>query len=55
MYTYFKHKLMQAIWKLLLNDEIVETYKNGVLIHCADSITRHVFPWFFSYILGQLS
>lgn len=49
MYTYFKRELMQAIWKLLLDDDIVEAYKNGVLIHCADSITRRVFPRFFSY------
>ena len=40
---------MHAIWRLLLDNEFVEAYSDGILIQGADSITRCFFPRFFSY------
>ena len=49
LYTHFKRELMHAIWRVLLDDEFVEAYRNGVLIKCADGIIRCFFPRLFSY------
>ena len=35
---------MHAIWWLLLDDEFMDAYQNGVLIVFPDGISRHVFP-----------
>ena len=37
---------MHAIWRLLLDDDLVEAYMDGILIECADSIVRRLFPAF---------
>ena len=38
-----KMELMQAFWLLLLNDEFMEAFKNGILIHCGDNVIRRLF------------
>lgn len=48
-YTHCKRELVHAIWKLLLSEEFVEAYRNGIVIRCADGITRCIFPCFFTY------
>lgn len=48
-YTHCKRELVHAIWKLLLSEEFVEAYRNGIVIRCADGITRCIFPRFFTY------
>ena len=40
---------MHAIWRLLLDDDFVDTYTDGILIECADGIVRRFFPRLFSY------
>lgn len=40
---------MQAIWRLLLDDDFIEVYMDGILIECADGIVRHFSPRLFSY------
>jgi hypothetical protein len=40
---------MQAIWALLLDEDFMDAYKNGIIIRCGDGITRRVFPRFFTY------
>jgi hypothetical protein len=47
--TLCKRELMQAIWALLLDDEFMEAYQHGLVILCADGITRRIFPRFFTY------
>jgi hypothetical protein len=47
--THLKRELVQKVWELLLDDEFMETYKNGMVITCADGITRQIFPRFFTY------
>ena len=49
VYTHCKCELMHAIWKLLLNVQFADTYKNGIVIKFFDGITRRVFPRFFTY------
>ncbi|KIJ29828.1 hypothetical protein M422DRAFT_187908 [Sphaerobolus stellatus SS14] len=44
-----KRELMHAIWKILLDDEFRDAYKNGILIKCADGITRLVYLRIFTY------
>ncbi|KIK98053.1 hypothetical protein PAXRUDRAFT_135036, partial [Paxillus rubicundulus Ve08.2h10] len=49
VYTHCKRKLVQAIWKLLLDEKFMHAYKYGIVIRCGDGITRQVFPRFFTY------
>ncbi|CDO75447.1 hypothetical protein BN946_scf184823.g1 [Trametes cinnabarina] len=47
--TFCKRELMQRIWLLLLDDDFMEAYKHGILVKCADGITRRLFPRIFTY------
>ncbi|KAF8551518.1 hypothetical protein OG21DRAFT_1417846, partial [Imleria badia] len=49
MYTHCKRELMQAIWRLLLDEKFVDTYRSGIVIRCGDGVMRHIFPRFFTY------
>jgi hypothetical protein len=40
---------MQELWKALLDDEFVDAWYNGVVIKCADGITRRVFIRIITY------
>ncbi|KAH9834205.1 uncharacterized protein C8Q71DRAFT_797981 [Rhodofomes roseus] len=44
-----KKELMHAIWCLLMDDEFMNAYHKGMLIHCADGVWRRFFPRFFTY------
>jgi hypothetical protein len=47
--THLKRELVQKIWELLLDDEFMEAYEHGIVITCADGVTRRIFPRFFTY------
>ena len=47
--THCKRELIHTIWTLLLNDDFVEAYKNGIIVKCFDGITRRVYPRIFTY------
>ncbi|TEB12649.1 hypothetical protein FA13DRAFT_1823627 [Coprinellus micaceus] len=48
--THLKRELMQAIWRMLLQDEeFMEAYRNGIVIKCFDGITHRIFPRLFTY------
>ena len=47
--THLRCELMHAIWRLLLDDEFMDAYENGIVILFPDGIYRHVFPRFFIY------
>ncbi|KAF8525646.1 hypothetical protein JB92DRAFT_3108726 [Gautieria morchelliformis] len=47
--THCRHELMHALWQLLLDNEFVDAYKHGIVIKCADGITRRVYPRIFTY------
>ncbi|KIM61801.1 hypothetical protein SCLCIDRAFT_25468 [Scleroderma citrinum Foug A] len=44
-----KRELFHAVWKIILDDEFVEAYKNGIVIKCHDRVLRRVFPQIFTY------
>ena len=47
--THLKLELVQKVWELLLDDEFMEAYKHGIVITCADGVTRQIYPRFFTY------
>ena len=49
VYTHCKRELMHTIWKLLLDGQFADAYKNGIVIKFFDGITHRVFPRFFTY------
>jgi hypothetical protein len=40
---------MQAVWMLMLDNDLMRAYEHGVRVMCADGVTRLVFPRFFLY------
>ncbi|KAJ7247385.1 hypothetical protein B0H12DRAFT_1211224 [Mycena haematopus] len=47
--THCRRDLMHAIWRLLLDDEFLDAYENGIVIECQDGIFRRFFPRIFTY------
>lgn len=47
--THCRRELMHAIWELLLDPDFMEAYVHGIVIKCADGITRRVYPRIFTY------
>jgi hypothetical protein len=47
--THLKRELIQKVWELLLDEEFMEAYENGMVITCADGVTRRIFPRLFTY------
>jgi len=40
---------MHAVWKLILSDDFLQAYKDGILLKSFDGITRRFFPRFLTY------
>nr|GAT50466.1 predicted protein [Mycena chlorophos] len=49
VFAHLKRELMHRTWDLLLSDEFMDTYDNGVKIRCRDGVVRLVFPRFLTY------
>lgn len=47
--THLKRELMHEVWLLLLDADFMHAYEHGIIIKCADGITRRIFPRFFTY------
>ncbi|KAF9033835.1 hypothetical protein BJ165DRAFT_1615947 [Panaeolus papilionaceus] len=47
--THLRRGLIQAVWRLLLDDEFMDAYENGIEILFHDGVYRRVFPHFFTY------
>ncbi|KAF9228318.1 hypothetical protein BS17DRAFT_793093 [Gyrodon lividus] len=47
--SFCKQELFQSVWKLLLDKKFMHAYEHGMVIRCADGVTRHVFSQFFTY------
>jgi hypothetical protein len=47
--TFLKRELVHGIWSLLLTDDFVNAYVFGIVVLCADGVTRRLFPRFFTY------
>lgn len=44
-----KRELFHAIWRILLDEEFLEAYKNGIVVKCYDGKYRRVYPRIFTY------
>jgi len=47
--THLKRDLIHAIYLLLLDDNFIDAYENGILLQCSDGITQRIFPQFLIY------
>lgn len=47
--TYCKRELMHAIWLILLDEDFMEAYVNGIVLQFADGVFRRVFLRIFTY------
>ena len=45
--THCHREVIQAQWKLLLDEEFVEAWAHGVVHNCCDGIRRRFYPWVF--------
>jgi hypothetical protein len=46
--THCRRKLMHQVWRLMLDDKFIHAYQHGIVIHCADSVWRRVYPQIFT-------
>ncbi|KIK31843.1 hypothetical protein CY34DRAFT_61428, partial [Suillus luteus UH-Slu-Lm8-n1] len=47
--THCHRELFHEQWNILLDDEFLEAYEHGIVIHCCDGITRRFYPRIFTY------
>ena len=47
--SYCHREYFHAQWDILLDEEFVEAYRNGVKILCGDGVTRLFYPRIFTY------
>jgi hypothetical protein len=47
--THLKCKLMHSTYKLILNSNFMESYKDGVIVTCYDGIQQHLFVRLLTY------
>lgn len=48
-YTHCRREFMHEQWKIILDDEFVNSYKHGIVILCHDGELRRFYPRFFTY------
>jgi len=44
-----KRELFHAVWRILIDDDFIDAYENGIVIKCYDGVYRRVFPRIFTY------
>lgn len=49
MLTHLRRELMQAVWALILNEDLVNAYAYGEAITLHDKIKRAMYPRFLFY------
>ena len=42
--------MTHAVWKVLLDEEFIDAYQNGIVVKCYDGKYRRVFPRIFTYL-----
>ncbi|KIM66091.1 hypothetical protein SCLCIDRAFT_111422, partial [Scleroderma citrinum Foug A] len=47
--THCKRELIHAIWRILLDDEFIDGYRNGIVVKCFDGVIRRIYPQIFTY------
>ena len=53
-FAHLKRELVQKVWELLLDEEFMDAYEHGLVITCADGVTRLFYPRFFTYSADYL-
>lgn len=46
---HLRRELIHAVWQILLDDDFIDAYENGIVIMFPDGILRRLFPRFFTY------
>jgi hypothetical protein len=41
--------MFHAIWRILIDDDFLDAYRDGIIIKCYDGVTCRVFPRIFTY------
>jgi hypothetical protein len=49
VHAHLKREIMQAVWLLLLDEDLMRAYIHGLEITCGDGVKRLIFPRFFVY------
>ena len=44
-----RREIMHAQWMILLDDEFLEAYHQGIVIECCDGIMRRFYPRILTY------
>ncbi|KII95409.1 hypothetical protein PLICRDRAFT_48393 [Plicaturopsis crispa FD-325 SS-3] len=47
--THCRRELMHEVWNVLLDNDFLHAYEHGIVIRCADGVTRRVYPRIFTY------
>ncbi|KAF5368267.1 hypothetical protein D9615_010369 [Tricholomella constricta] len=47
--THCRRELLHAVWKCILDGTFMHAYKHGIVIECADGISRRFYPRIFTY------
>ncbi|KAG2064847.1 hypothetical protein BDR04DRAFT_1130612 [Suillus decipiens] len=47
--THCKHEMFHVIWCILIDDNFLDEYRDGIIIKCHDRVTHQVFPRIFTY------
>jgi ribulose kinase len=48
-FTHCHREFAHEQWRILLNDEFLDAYENGIVVECPDGITRRFYPRIFTY------
>ena len=49
MFSHCVRELFQGQWAVLLDDELIDAMKNGIVLECPDGKRRCFFPRVFTY------
>ena len=47
--TYCQRSYFHGQWEVLLDEEFLDAYRNGVKIRCGDGVERLFYPRIFTY------
>jgi len=43
LYTHCRRELVQSVWKILLDDDFKDAYRQGIVVKCADGVLRRIY------------
>jgi hypothetical protein len=47
--THCRRELFHEAWKLMLDEDFIKAYKEGIIVDCSDGIRRRLFPRILTY------